>query len=39
MDEIINIKDFTISPNIPKAKGMRVIGIIPEFDYENGLEN
>ena len=39
MNGIVNIEDFTVIPNKPKARGMRVIGIISEFNYENGLEN
>lgn len=39
MSKMINIEDFTVPPNIPKATGMRVIGIYPKFDYKNKLEN
>ena len=37
MNGIVNIEDFTVIPNKPKARGIRVIGIISEFYYENGL--
>ena len=37
--KITKIEDFKVPPNIPKARGMEVIGIVEEFDYVNGLEN
>tara|TARA_Y100000114_G_scaffold43623_1_gene39114 strand:+ start:108 stop:1178 length:1071 start_codon:yes stop_codon:yes gene_type:complete len=39
MNEIFKIDDFNVSPNIPKSTGMRVIGIYPDFDYKNQLDN
>ena len=39
MNEMVKIEDLTIPPNKPTARGMKVIGIYKDFDYENGLEN
>ena len=36
---MIKINEYKVPPNIPKARGMRVVGIFPEFDYKNKLEN
>ena len=36
---MIEVDDYRILPNIPKSKGMRVVGIYPKFDYKNKLAN
>jgi len=36
---MISIDDYTVPPNMPEARGMRVIGVFPEFDYVNSLAN
>ena len=36
---MITTDDYKVPPNIPKSRGMRVVGIYPEFDYKNKLAN
>ena len=30
---MITVDDYTVAPNIPKARDMRVVGIFTDFDY------
>ena len=39
MGALVKIEEYKVSPNIPKARGMRVLGVIPDFEYKNKLQN
>jgi hypothetical protein len=39
MNKMKTVDDYKVPPNVPKAKGMRVVGIYPDFDYKNNLQN
>ena len=39
MNKMISINDISISPRLPKSRGMRVKGVIKDFEYEKYLQN
>ena len=39
MSEMVELDDYNVKPHAPSAKGMRVLGIFPEFPYKEKLAN